>query len=538
VQGAVGLPAFFDFLEVVRWQRVEGDSTLADVSKPIGAWWGCDGVQAQAPLWDALLPLLRIWRRRDLLLFALDVLVVISAFMLSYYLRFYVQFLAIKTVPIVEFEIYLKGAFLLAALWSFFNWRGRAYERGLQGVSSPMLRLQSLLRAGAYAVGLLMVISFMYRGLLLSRQVYLMTSVIALSSMALIRLLFRAIDQDLALQGVVLQRLALVGAGEQSRRFVEHLQRDAGTIGVVGCLTWNKADGEVAQDTDGLPLLGSFHDVAEIHERTPFDMLVLSLDDLPAAEQHSDDTFFKMVNFCEKRGVSLYSLPPSFHVTVTQDEVGSLAGVPIVRLRDAHLHPFYAVVKRVMDICIAASVLLVGLPLWLAIAALIKLTSKGPVFFVQTRAGLHGRPFRIYKFRTMVQDAESRLSEVVDIDKLEVPGFKIKNDPRVTRLGRLLRRLSLDEIPQLINVLKGDMSLVGPRPEMPALVGRYTPEQRRRLKGRPGITGLQQVMARGVPLAAATKYDLTYLKNQSLLVDLYILFKTVVVVARGSGVTH
>jgi len=151
---------------------------------------------------------------------------------------------------------------------------------------------------------------------------------------------------------------------------------------------------------------------------------------------------------------------------------------------------------------------------------------------------LHGRLFRIYKFRSMVPDAEARLKELVDIGKLEVPGFKLKGDPRVTPLGRFLRRTSLDEIPQLINVMKGEMSLIGPRPEMPALVERYNASQRRRMKAKPGMTGYQQVMARGVPLAAAIEYDLVYLKHQSLLLDLYIMLKTIDVVVRGRGVTH
>jgi lipopolysaccharide/colanic/teichoic acid biosynthesis glycosyltransferase len=168
----------------------------------------------------------------------------------------------------------------------------------------------------------------------------------------------------------------------------------------------------------------------------------------------------------------------------------------------------------------------------------VRRTSPGPALFTQTRVGLHGKPFKIYKFRSMRQDAEARLKELVDIEKLPVPGFKLKNDPRVTPIGRLLRRTSLDEIPQLINVLKGEMSLVGPRPEMPQLVERYNSWQRRRLKAKPGMTGWQQVMARGVPLAAAIEYDLVYLKHQSLLLDLYIMVKTVQVVIFGSGVTH
>jgi len=244
------------------------------------------------------------------------------------------------------------------------------------------------------------------------------------------------------------------------------------------------------------------------------------------------------VNFCEARGVALYALPDALSVAVSENEVGTFSGMPVIKLRDAALHRGYAIVKRVMDLMIAVFVLLAGSPVWLGIAVLVKLTSRGPILFAQTRVGLHGRPFRIYKFRSMVADAEARLKDLVDINKLSVPGFKLKGDPRVTPLGRFLRRTSLDEIPQTINVIKGEMSLVGPRPELPDLVARYNPWQRRRLKAKPGITGYQQVTARGIPLAAAIEHDLIYLKHQSLLLDLYIMLKTVEVILSGRGVTH
>jgi len=178
------------------------------------------------------------------------------------------------------------------------------------------------------------------------------------------------------------------------------------------------------------------------------------------------------------------------------------------------------------------------MPLWIAIALFIKFGSKGPVFFTQVRAGLHGKPFKMYKFRSMVEDAEAKLGEMVDIDNLDEPVFKIKNDPRITAVGRFLRRTSLDETPQLLNVLKGEMSIVGPRPEELALVEKYDHQQRRRLKGLPGITGYQQINNRGEPsLSRRIKYDLVYLKHQGPVLDSYIILKTIWVVIRSKGLT-
>ncbi|MEI6789038.1 MAG: sugar transferase [bacterium] len=197
------------------------------------------------------------------------------------------------------------------------------------------------------------------------------------------------------------------------------------------------------------------------------------------------------------------------------------------------------VVKRGTDILFSALGILITLPLWALIALAIKTTSRGPVFFTQTRAGLNGRPFNMFKFRSMVVDAEEQLQHYVNIETLEEPVYKLKDDPRVTRLGRFLRRFGLDELPQLLNVLRGEMSLVGPRPEVVALASRYNAEQRIRLLVKPGITGYQQIHNRGMPdMSARLVYDLYYLRYQSTWLDLWILATTVFVIASGKEITY
>ena len=230
-------------------------------------------------------------------------------------------------------------------------------------------------------------------------------------------------------------------------------------------------------------------------------------------------------------------VPDFLDVAVTRTEVGSFAGVPLVLLQDSALHPAYAIAKRAMDIGISVVTLVLGLPLWLAIALLIKLTSKGPIFYSQERMGMYGKPFAMYKFRSMVPDADEQLKNIIDLDNLAEPVYKIPRDPRVTSIGRFLRRSGLDEIPQLINVLRGDMSVVGPRPEWVGLAERYEPWERRRLKAKPGITGYQQVMSRGDPsLAKRIELDLYYLKHQGFFLDVFIMLRTILVVCRGDGI--
>jgi len=187
--------------------------------------------------------------------------------------------------------------------------------------------------------------------------------------------------------------------------------------------------------------------------------------------------------------------------------------------------------KRLLDILGSTVGLAVLFPVNVAIVAAIKLEDRGPIFFNATRVGLDGAPFRMYKFRTMVVDAENRLADLQHLNRGGAMMVKIADDPRVTRIGRALRPTHLDEIPQLINVLRGDMSLVGPRPQYPREVAHYTPEQRQRLSVRPGITGLSQISApNSVDFAEWVHYDLLYINRWSLWLDLKIIARTLLLV--------
>jgi exopolysaccharide biosynthesis polyprenyl glycosylphosphotransferase len=481
-----------------------------------------------------------IWRRRGLLLALMDFALILAIFLFAYYLRFHVRlgFIPLGELQSGIFWDYFHTGVVLTVLWVFFLWRDGAYAVILNRQADGFAHVQSVLESGVYSVGMMMVVSFLYRQLLLSRQVYLITGVLAAAGLIILRWFMRWLDMRLAAGGLTVQRLVVAGAGQEVDEFMSRLSESGGTTRCVGFLDiGGKACGRVDEKAV-CPLLGELESIREAYQKVQFDKLVLSSSAVGLLSQSGSDRFLELVNFCEEKRISLYTLSGQTDVAVSHHEAGSFAGLPLARVQDASLHPLYAVVKRFMDIVVSLIVLVVVLPLWVAVAVAIKVTSPGPVFFVQTRIGLHGKTFRIIKFRTMVQDAEARLKELVDVDKLKTPGFKIKDDPRVTSIGRFLRRFSLDEIPQILNVLKGDMSLVGPRPEMAELVAKYTPEQRRRLKAKPGMTGYQQVMARGIPLSEGVEYDLVYLKRQSLLLDLYIMAKTVFVVIWGSGVTH
>jgi exopolysaccharide biosynthesis polyprenyl glycosylphosphotransferase len=220
----------------------------------------------------------------------------------------------------------------------------------------------------------------------------------------------------------------------------------------------------------------------------------------------------------------------------THVHLEEIEGVPLVTLASAPTSPLKLAVKRLLDILLAGALLLAGLPLLILVALGIKLGDRGAVLFRQPRCGLNGRVFTLYKLRTMVEGAEERLSEVAHLNEMNGPVFKARSDPRVTRLGRLLRRFSLDELPQLWNVLRGDMSLVGPRPPIPEEVARYERWQRRRLAMKPGLTCLWQVSGRNaIDFEEWMRLDLEYIDTWSPWLDLKILARTVPVVLSGRG---
>jgi exopolysaccharide biosynthesis polyprenyl glycosylphosphotransferase len=243
-----------------------------------------------------------------------------------------------------------------------------------------------------------------------------------------------------------------------------------------------------------------------------------------------------VVAFCRARRIKLSVVPPLRGMFGTAVRLTHVAELPLVEYHTWDTSASTLTLKRCFDILVATVVLVVTAPVFLLAALAIRLDSRGGVFYVQRRAGLHGRPFRMIKFRTMVCGADDRLEDVVRLDSLTDPMFKLKGDPRTTRVGRFLRRWSLDELPQLINVVLGQMSLVGPRPEELRLVDRYRPEHRFRLDAMPGMTGPMQVFGRGdLTFDERLAIEREYLENISLGRDVHILLLTLPAVLSGRG---
>lgn len=315
--------------------------------------------------------------------------------------------------------------------------------------------------------------------------------------------------------GRPLTRVLLVGATESAEAIGLALRTRLGhSVEIVGCVDDGAAVGPL-----GIPIVGHLDDILWLVRGLLVDEVIICL----PGDRYADVE--RLSFLLQTEPVRVRFVPDFLKLVMVQSSVDLVGGLPLIGLREPRIDGPAWVVKRVFDLAATIVALVVAWPLMLAIAAAIKVTSPGPVIFKQQRVGENGRLFRVYKFRTMVADADKRPT----LDKRP-------DDPRVTRLGRFLRRTSLDELPQLFNVLKGEMSWVGPRPEQVFVVQRYEPWQRQRLAVPPGITGWWQVNGRGdLPMHLNTQYDLYYIRNYSLLLDLKILWKTIGVVIQGKG---
>jgi exopolysaccharide biosynthesis polyprenyl glycosylphosphotransferase len=265
--------------------------------------------------------------------------------------------------------------------------------------------------------------------------------------------------------------------------------------------------------------------------------LVQRVDRVIVATDHMDSELIgRLAMACRDNQVKLSVISSLRGRAGPQPLISQVADLPVLEYDTWDVSRSTVLIKRGFDLLFAGAAAVLLLPLLPIVALAIKLDSRGPVFFIQCRAGLNGAPFRMLKFRTMFAGAEESLDEVVALEELPDPMFKLRRDPRITRVGRVLRRLSVDELPQLVNVIIGKMSIVGPRPEQIELVERYRPEHRFRLQVKPGMTGPMQVFGRGeLTFAERLAVELDYVENLSLARDLRILAQTFPVVLRGTG---
>ncbi len=456
-----------------------------------------------------------------------DFALLFGAFLLAYTARYTWRLgPALNEFQYTPLDAYwvVAGLFIPVTLLSFAG-LGRYQAR--RGVSL----LEDL---GRIAVGTLIgtaaviVVFFVSRPVFFSRLMFLYLGTFALGFAVLWVLLRRVGLGLLRRAGYDNQRILVVGGGAVAKFLMQQLtaNRSLGNR-VIGYLDSN---GNSASTAFGrFARLGTVDDLAEVIESEHVDVVYAAL---PSSVHHE---LAPVIERCRRQGVQFRVVPDLLEAQFGRMDIHPVAGIPLVTLREPEITGFRYLQKRALDLTVSLLGLLFTAPLWIVIGLAIRLDSPGPILFRQTRIGRDGQSFRVLKFRSMVQDAEARKRDLFE-DETHPLLFKAPDDQRRTRIGRILRRMSVDELPQLLNVLFGHMSLVGPRAQVPDEVAQYDTWARHRLRVLPGLTGLWQVSGRSdLGFDEMVMLDAFYVSNWSLGLDLRILLQTIPTVLSGRG---
>ncbi|HXK61416.1 MAG TPA: sugar transferase, partial [Acidobacteriota bacterium] len=427
---------------------------------------------------------------------------------------------------LLPFSDYLVFFLAFLPVWVLLLTMTQRYPQLLEAsLGQQFLRVAQFVLAAAIAAGFL---SYVLK-LVISRPVLLTLLLLSGLFQCLIRLFFHWLLRSRTLSDHNRINVLIIGASGRA----ETMARLLGKL-----KTWGyRVEGYVSirPDEPQLPQLehlGTLDDLPKIlQEREGVDEVVFVGSDVRDLQDFED-----LITFCEDLGVRTRLALDFFPTTISRVSLDFLENVPFLTFSTVPDHDLSLIAKRVVDFVVALTTLVVLSPLLALIAAAVKFTSPGPVFYRQTRCGLYGRRFTLVKFRTMIDGAEDKLWEIRHLNEMNGPVFKMRNDPRVTSLGHFLRRSSLDELPQLWNVLKGEMSIVGPRAPLPEEVKYYATKQKRRLSVKPGMTCLWQVSGRNdIDFHRWMEMDLEYIDNWSFWLDIVIMLKTIPAVFSGRG---
>lgn len=339
------------------------------------------------------------------------------------------------------------------------------------------------------------------------------------------RIIIRSVQRNLLIKGIGRRNALIIGYNEKAfevgQQLNEHRALGLDAVGYISV-----KDENIGKQKSGVTVVDSIRNIEKIIDDKNAKEVIIALD------RENNDVLIEIISKCEPKNVGLKIVPDLYEILSGQARTSQIYGIPLIDIMPQLMPEWEKRLKRVLDILISFLILTVSLPVAIISAIAIKLDSKGPVFFTQERCGMSGELFSMIKFRSMFADAEKRTG----------PVWSSKDDPRITRVGRVIRKLRIDEIPQMINVLKGEMSIVGPRPERPYFVDKLAeeiPYYKRRLKVRPGITGWAQVKHKYdetiEDVKVKLRYDLFYIENMSLRMDFKIIFRTIFVVLFGKG---
>jgi exopolysaccharide biosynthesis polyprenyl glycosylphosphotransferase len=450
-----------------------------------------------------------------------DVLLINASMLLAYWVRYRLQWLRDVSYH-HPLSAYIPFSLLFTALMLLTFWMDRAYQRWCR--RSWLDQVYHIINGAAKSVVVLFAATFfidIFRPLQYSRALFLEAGLIVIALLGLARLAQNAIVGWLRARGIGMARVIIVGAGEVGRTVMRTIvARSELGYQVVGFVDDNPQKGQT--DIGRFKALGPVYNLPRLIEDEEIDEVIITL---PWMYHRK---IMGIVHECARRQVNARIVPDLFQMSLSQVDVDDLGGVPVIGVREVGFGRGALLTKRGMDILGAVMGLTLGAPVLGLIALAIRLDSPGPVIFHQTRVGKGGKTFEIIKFRSMYKGAEEEQAHLLELNEADGPLFKMRDDPRMTRVGRFLRRRSLDELPQFWNVLRGEMSLVGPRPNTPAEVKRYAEWHKKRLEVLPGMSGLWQVSGRSLlSFDEMVLLDIYYIENWSPWLDFKILVRTI-----------
>jgi exopolysaccharide biosynthesis polyprenyl glycosylphosphotransferase len=457
-----------------------------------------------------------------------DVALINAAFLLAYAARYRLQlFRPVEPEFDNPIDVYFPFMIVLTILLIVAYRIDNVYVPRRLGMWLD--QMSRIVRSTMIAMLIMIGITFIYQPFFYSRLIYLYATILIVLLLGLGRLLWGMALGWLRKRDIGVSRVLIVGAGDVGRTVIrtvmaqpefgyrivalvdDHLESSALSIGPVPTI----------EGTQCLPQI--------IAEKNIDEVIVA----LPWSDHQRILDIFQM---CESLDVRARTVPDLFQLSLNRVDVEDLGGVPVIGLKTTSIKGANLFVKRVMDVVIGSISLLIVSPLMALLAVAIKLDSPGPVIFRQKRLGVRGQEFVVFKFRSMREGADEEKEQLREFNEMDGPLFKMREDPRTTRLGRFLRRSSLDELPQLFNVLRGEMSLVGPRPHTSAEVAQYQNWQRQVLEAPPGLTGLAQVSGRSqLSFDEQCLLDIYYIENWSPALDMKILLRTVPKALSGEG---
>jgi exopolysaccharide biosynthesis polyprenyl glycosylphosphotransferase len=455
-----------------------------------------------------------------------DLILINLALIGAYYMRYELEWFAE-----VGFDADLLDYALFAGVLSILlpiTFKLDGVYNGRRG-QSWFDQMYAIINATAKGTIVLLALTFGFRPLVYSRLLFLEAAVLIVVLTGISRLVKGWIEARLRRRGVGVDRVLIVGGGEVGRAVIRTIvARPELGYQIVGLVDDNPDRGNTA--IGRVKGLGGLEKLAEIIDSQAVDQVIVTL---PWMYHRK---IMGIVRECQRRRVRAHIVPDLFQMSLSQVDVDDLGGIPLIGVREVTIGRWQRAIKRAMDVLGAVVIGALGLPVLGMIALAIKLDSRGPAVFKQLRVGKQGQQFWCYKFRSMRQGAEQEQDQLLAHNEADGPIFKMRDDPRRTRVGRWLRRTSLDELPQLYNVLRGEMSLVGPRPPLPAEVAQYEAWQMRRLEVAPGLSGLWQVSGRSnLSFDEMCLLDIYYIENWSPLLDIKILLRTVPKVFLGDG---